>query len=271
MSTNFVQNQYVGEREQRGAVWMSAHGADLIRSASVAAYPAEGSASNLYRQVVEGTVMARRNDLKMHYPMAEDSAQAIVTAANDVVVADVLQFAIGQYVELPVAVATDASRFRKVTAIDYDTNTITLDGASFSLASGDLLLVDSGRSRDESSAIVTASTAVPVLDGTKFEVGDVIEFTGDTAKTITAIAGNTLTVSGAVTLVSGAQVVSDSDGQYKITSKTVTIDEYMYTPQNVLIPFRSHGEVKEVLVIGLTATAKSALEGLIVFNQRSIA
>lgn len=271
MSTNFVQNQYIGTRTQRGSVWMTSHGADEIASVSLGTNPAEGTTSNLYRQVVEGTVLAKRDDLGLHLPMAEDTSQAIVTAANDVVVADVLQFEIGQYVELPVTVATDASRFRKVTAIDYDTSTLTLDGAAFTLAAGDLLLVDSGRSRDESSAIVTASTSVPVVDGSKFAIGDTIEFTGDTAKDITNIVANTLTVSGAVTLVSGAQIVSNSDGQYKITSKTVTIDEDMYTPQNVLAPYRPHGKVKEALVIGLTATAKAALEGLIIFSQRTIA
>jgi hypothetical protein len=268
---NFVQNQYAGQREARGAVWLTAHGSNEIASVSTGVNPPDGSNANPYRQILEGTVLSKREDLGLHFPMAADASQAIVTTANEITVSDVLQFQIGQLVELPVAVASDADRFRLITAIDYDLSTITLDGASFSLAAGDLLEVDSGRSYATSVGAVTASVTLVVADGTIFEVGDTVELAGDTSRTIDAIAGDTLTLSAVATLADGARVVSESDGLYKITNKTVTIDETDFLPQNVLLPCRPHGKVKEIVVIGLTATAKAALVGLIIFSQRTIA
>lgn len=270
-NTNHVESQYVGTRTQRGAVWLTHHGADEVASVSAGAFPADGSDAAPYRQVLEGTVLAKRDDLGLHYPLAYDSAQGAVAAANVIPVADVFQFAIGQYVELPTSVATDATRFRKVTAIDYDAGEITVDGAAFSLSSGDLIEVDPGRSVDFANGAVAASTALTVDDGSKFAVGDTLEFDGDTAKTITAIAGNDLTLSGAITIADNSIVVSNSDGQYKVTNKTVTIDHFMFTPKNTFLPCRPHGRVKEVLLIGLTPTAKAALAGLIIFDQRTLA
>jgi hypothetical protein len=268
---NFVQNQNAGTREARGAVWLTAHGSDEVASVSAGVNPADGSDSSLYRQIVEGTVLCKRDDLGLHYPMAADSSQAVVTAANDIVVADPLQFEIGQLVELPTTVGTDAGRFRLITAIDYATSTLTVDGATFSLTAGQLIEVDSGRSFDLADGAVTASTALTVFDGSQFEVGDVLELEGDTSRTITVISGNDITLSAVATLASGAQIVSASDGAYKITNKTVTIDAYEFTPSNVLIPCRPLGRVKEIMVIGLTATAKAALENRITFDQRTIA
>jgi hypothetical protein len=272
--TNHVQNNYVGIREARGAVWLTKHGSDEIHSVSAGAFPADnGSDSSLYRQIVEGTVLAKREDLNLHYPCALDSAQGAVAAANVVPVADVLQFEIGQLVELPTSVAADAGRFRLVTAIDYDASEITLDGAAFSLSDGDALEVDGGRSVSSANGAVVASATLvlPTGHGTRFAIGDTLEFDGDTAKTIDNIAGDTITLSGAISIADGARVVSGSDGGYKISFKTVTIDAFRYTPQNTLIPTRAHGRVKESLVIGLTPTAKTALEGLIIFDQRTIA
>jgi len=268
---NTVQNQYVGTREQRGAVWLTANGSNEIASVSVGTSPADGG-STAYRQIVEGTVLAKRNDLGLHYPCASDTVQSTVTSANMVPVADVLQFEIGQYVELE-TLSADASRFRKVTAIDYATNELTLDGAAFSLTTGDALNVDSGRSRSQAAGGLTASATL-VLDageGSKFEVGDTLEFVGDTSRTITAIATDTLTLSAVVTIADNSQIVSNSDAQYKITNKTVTIDHFELIPQNVLIPTRPIGRVKEILVVGLTDAIKTALAGRIIFDQRTIA
>ena len=270
---NFVQNQYAGQREQRGAVWLTAHGSNEVHSVPVAVNPDDGSTANVYTQIVEGTVLAKRDDTGLHYPCAADAAQATVTTSNNIVVADVLQFAIGQLVELPTSVSANAARFRLVTAINYDTSTITLDGATFSLTTGQAIEVDGGRSLVLAAAAVTASTALTVSaeDAAKLAVGDTLSFTADTNKTITAIAGTAITLSGAVTIADGSRIVSSSDAQYKITNKTVTIDDNNFVPQNVLIPTRPHGRVKEILVVGLTPTSKAALEGLIIFDARTIA
>jgi len=273
--TNFVQNNYAGTRTQRGAVWLTAHGSDEINSVSVGTFPADnGTDSNLYRQILEGTVLAKRDDLNLHYPCAEDNSVGAVVAANDVVIADPYQFAIGQLVELPTSVATDSDRFRLVTAINYDTNTITLDGATFSLSDADAIEVDGGRSEALANGAVVASATLVLNagEGSRFAIGDTLEFSGDTSKTILSIVGDTLTLSAGISIADTSRIVSNSDGAYKITNKTVTIDEFRFTPQNVMIPTRAHGRVKESLVIGLTPTAKTALEGgLLIFDQRTIA
>jgi len=270
---NFVQNQYAGQREQRGAVWLTAQGSNEVHSVSSAVNPDDGSTANVYTQIVEGTVVAKRDDTGLHYPCAADAAQATVTTANSIVVADVLQFAIGQLVELPTSVSANAARFRLVTAINYDTSTITLDGATFSLTTGQAIEVDAGRSVVLAAGAVSSSTALVVSagDAAKLAVGDTLSFAADTDKTITAIAGTAVTLSGTISIADGSRIVSNSDGDYKITNKTVTIDENDFLPQNVLIPIRPHGRVKEILVVGLTATSKAALESLIIFDARTIA
>ena len=369
---NFVQNNYAGQRQQRGAVWLTSHGSNEIQSVSVGVNPPEGNSNNPYKQIVEGTVLARRDDLQLHYPCAADTAQANVASANAVVVADVFQFQVGQYVELPLT--TGAARFRQITAIDYATSTLTLDGGAFSLTAGDALLVDGGRTvttvATTASAPGASTTDIVVADASGFAVGDLVsigsalltfsaeltydagvlalvdisvggneylfehaqatdaatsvaalrdqinavlpastvlasvsgdtlvltsegpDFTAsfgfgtgrdtgvwdrlssDTTETlITAIntGTDTITVEGDIAVTAGDLFVSESDGQYKITTKTVTIDEYEYTPQNVLIPYRPIGRVKEILVVGLVPAAKTELSGRIIFDQRTIA
>lgn len=274
MNNDLVQNNYEGIRRERGAVWMTAHGSNEVHSVSLATYPDNGSEDDLYRQIVEGTVLAKRDDLGLHLPCAYDTAQADVTSANDVVVSDPLQFEIGQYVELPDSVATDATAFRKVTAIDYDTSTLTLDGAAFSLSEGDAIEVDAGRSIGFTTGTDTDTTIeLASGDAAKFQVGDTVSIGDDTGLTVDAVdtGADTIEVDSSITFADGDQVVSDSDGGYKITNRTVTIDAYKFTPDNVMVSCRPHGRVKEELVIGLTPTAKAALQGLIIFDQRTIA
>lgn len=273
---NFVQNNVAGTREARGAVWLTKHGSDEIHSVSTGTYPPNGSDSDLYRQIVEGTVLCKRLDDGLHYPMAYDSAQAVVSSANVIQVADVLQFAIGQVVELPTSVSSDADRFRLITDIDYDNSTITLDGAAFSLAVDDAIEVDSGRSFGVVPVGGGATSATVQLSPGQaafFQVGDTVDVGDDAANTVDAVdtGADTITLSGSITYADGDNVVSTSDARYKVTNKTVTIDEWEFDPQNVLVPCRPHGRLKEILVIGLTPTAKTALQGLLIFDNRTIA
>lgn len=265
-SKQHVGRQSIGTRTQTRAVWLTGHGADDIHSRSVNGANPSG---NSYRQIPEGQVLGYHLADQISYPLAADAAQSAVSSANVISVADVLQFTLGDWVELPTSVAANATRFRQITAIDYDNSTITLGGAAFSLSAGDLIEVDPTRSIDTVQSNTSSSNDLDVADGSRFAVGDVLEIDTVTGRTITGISSNTITVDGAaLSLTAGDQVVSNRDGDYDITTETVDINMYTYEAQNITAPCRSHGRVREARVIGLTATAKAELAPLVMFDDR---
>lgn len=170
-----VSNARFSSRKARPPVFMDAQ--QPKRSASLAT---QNIAGNDYVEVPSGTVIARCHD-DLHRPCAYDTAQSAVAGANDVVVADSYQFRVGDVVELPESVVEGADRFRAITAIDYDTDTLTLGGSTFSLSEDDPLIVDPSRAFGEvettAGAPGTATTTIALLDGhaARFEVGDTVE------------------------------------------------------------------------------------------------
>jgi len=88
---------------------------------------------------------------------------------------------------------------------------------------------------------------------------------------VTTAGSNSITVVGDVAVTEAEKVVSSPRGEYKITAKTVTLDEFEYTPSNVLLPYMPHGRVKESLVIGLTAAAKAEMKPMVIFDARTTA
>lgn len=359
-----VMYKRIGQRELVEEVFLTKHGADDIHSASLAL---TNVAANNFVQVPAGTVIGKWKVDDLHYPIAFDSAQAAVSAANDITVDDVLQFLVGDFVEI------EGVGFRKITAVDYDNDTITVDGAAITLSAGDELEVDRTRSVDTVSTTAaapgTATTAIAVDNADRFEVGDIVdvgagsnilvftptvqnsadyeihaivtkddgeqvafdgEFTSDVdataqeiveglqadiaAKTDTALVtateddstltltladstweidvtfsdnlsvsrqdtvaievtavdtgAGTITVQADIAVTAGDLVVSNRDGEYKITTKTVNTEEHTYTPGNVLVPTRARGRVREANIRGLTPTARAELAGLITFDSR---
>lgn len=259
--------QRIGQRELVEEVFLTSHGADDIHSVSVAGTNVEG---NNFVQVPAGTVLGKWAVDGKHYPVAYATASAATVASNDIPVTDVLQFLVGDYVEI------EGEGFRKITAVDYDNDTITVDGATMSLAEGDTLEADRTRSFDLVTTTAAAPggggpTTVEVDNAGRFAVGDVVSIGSDTGLDVTAVdtGAGTITVDGDIAVDAGDLVVSNRDGDYKIATKTVNTEEHTYTPGNVLIPTRGHGRVREANIRGLTPTARAELAGLIVFDQRS--
>jgi len=366
------QNQYTNRRQRRPAIFLTSAGREYRRNVTVAKTNAAG---DNFEQIPAGTVMGKWQADKLHYPIALDAAQSAVSGANDIVVDMVDQFRIGDFVELPDSVAKGADRFRKVTAVDRDNDTITLAGSAFSLAEGDAIAVDRTRSHDAvQDAGSTTSNTVTVSDATLFEVGDTLyiggatgdltvsipdgTYTGEvgltvaimddegeelialdarvqansdtddtiataikdqldeqlsnfdegslgsasvttgapstvtisladpnydfrytytdddisatltvteddsTAVEVTGVDGGNgeLTLAKTLTFSNGEQIVSDPDGGYRITERTVNTSEMTHTPENVLAPTNDHGVVDESKVIGLTDRARQELE-----------
>lgn len=260
-----VMYQRIGQRELVEEVFLTSHGADDIHSKSLATTNVAG---NNFVQVPAGTVIAKWKADGLHYPIASDAAAAAVVAANDIPVSDVLQFLPGDYVEI------EGEGFRQITAVDYENDTITVDGAALNLAEGDSLEADRTRSFDTvtttAAAPGAAPTTVEVDNAGRFEVGDTVSIGTDTGLTVTAVdtGAGTITVDGNIAVDAGDLVVSNRDTGYAITTKTVDTQDYTFTPDNVLVPTRGHGRVREKNIRGLTATARAELAGLIIFDSR---
>lgn len=271
--TDQVTNQFIGPYERVEEIFIDAHGKDREKSVSVAT---QNRAGTLYRQIPAGNVLGKYPGDGLHYPLVFDRARGQVSSAKVVSVGEARNFRVGDVVELPASVANDATRFRAVTARDVVANTITLDGAAFSLNEGDAIEVDPSRTFGEVETTAAAgssgSTDVELLDGhaARFSVGQKVEIGANTALEITAIDQNadTITVGDDIAVTAGDRVVSGKSGEYKLPVKTVNTSEADYTPQNVLMRCRDHGEVREANLRGLTPDAKEALKPLITFNQR---
>jgi hypothetical protein len=261
-----VMYQRIGQRELVEEVFLTGHGADDIHSKSLATTNVSG---NNFVQVPAGTVIAKWKADGLHYPIAADAAASAVTSANVIPVSDVLQFLVGDYVEI------EGEGFRQITVVDYANDTITVDGAALTLSEGDTIEADRTRSFDLVSTTASAPggggpTTVEVDNPGRFEVGDTVSIGSDTGLSVTAVdtGAGTITVDGDIAVDAGDLVVSNRDAGYIITTKTVDTQDYTFTPDNVLVPTRGHGRVREKNVRGLTATARAELAGLIIFDPR---
>lgn len=371
MGQDHVGNRYLGTRRQRGSVFMDMHGHDQTRSVSVSPTNRHTTPQS-YLEIPEGQVLSLHTATGLYYPTAKDAAQAAVTSANVVTVADPWQFQIGDLAEL------GGVGFRRVTAVEKETApySITLAGTAFDMAEGALVEVDPGRAAttvDGTQAAPGADTSeIDVVDASEFAVGDLVtigenaslvvaatltfddgvpaiveiqipgdthgeyifevaqatgaaesvlallteinatmpantvaatqsggillltaengtEFSADfgfgadpdtgawdvvindtTEAQVTAVDAvsdpNTITVVGDIGVTDGDLIVSEAPGKWRLATETVSTSNYQWDYQNVLVPIREHGEVRERLCIGLTADAKAYMQPLIRFN-----
>lgn len=284
MSRDAINNQYVGPKELQEEVFLDNHGRDQTKSFSAAV---ENRAGTKYYQHPAGQIFGKFKPENVHYPLAYDAADGAVSSGNDIKVESARQFRVGDWVELPTSVAADATRFRQVTAVDKDTETITLGGAAFSLADGDNIEVDPTRSFGQvptgGGATAPGSSPTTIQLGTgeaaNFEVGDEVEVgdDGNGPYTVEAVdtANDTIDIDANIATSDDDVVVSDKDGEYKISVKTADAQSLSsemsveYSQQNLLVPHRPHGEVRESTLVGLTPDAKAAMQPLITFSDAS--
>jgi len=90
-----------------------------------------------------------------------------------------------------------------------------------------------------------------------------------TAVKVTAVdeGNDKLTLDKTLTFSNGEQIVSEPDGDYRITERTVHTSAMDHTPQNVLVATNDHGVVDESTLLGLTDAAREALNAHIRFTQ----
>jgi len=255
------------------AAFVDSFGHQTEKSVSIAAENRHGSS---YMELPEGQVYGKYKPDGLHYPLAKDAAQEAVADANVVNVADARQFFIGDQVEFPTAVSAGADRFREVTARDTTANTITLDGASFDLDAGDVIEVDPTRSFGEVKTTAAAPgvggpTTIELLAGeaANFEVGDLVDVGADTDLAVTAVdtGADTIEVDADVAVADGEAVVSNPDGDYKLSPEVARLVESGgYAHPNPSVLTRRAGEVRERVLTGLTTRAKNALQPMIEFN-----
>lgn len=111
------------------------------------------------------------------------------------------------------------------------------------------------------TAFATNSPTGTVADGTKFKVGDVLtNAAGGNVGTISAIVGNTITLSGnaAVAVATGAPVLGSDGSQVAKFITDDASDGDGDTPVTAIVG----GYLLESLIIGLDATAKTELGGI---------
>lgn len=240
--------------------FIDAHGINQSRSISVAS---ESVAGTPYVEFPPGQVYGRRRDKGLFYPLSYDRLTDDVAADNVLPVNDPFQFYAGDYVEVD-------GGYRKITAVDHEDGTITVDGAALTLAAGAEVIGDTSRSFDVIVAAADADTDIQVGDASQFDVGDIITVGGGAATAVTAIdvETNTITVEDAQTADDGALVVSAPDGDYRIgTSALHWFSAEGYRGQNGLVTTRQHGEARTRALVGLTPDARDALSPMVTFND----
>lgn len=257
MNPHMIGQNRVPNVMQTEAVFMDSHGDDTIKSVSMGTTNAAG---NPYIEVPEGTVLAWNHGRQRWMPMAADTAQADTSSANTVVVDNSHQFIIGDRINIA------GVGYRTITAIDDDTKTITFDGAAASLTAGDNIVQEAFRGFSTVDGTSGASTSVVLADATPFKVGDTITIGADADIEITAIDYGTNTITIASTTVADGELVftqNESSAHFRLMCETVRASnlERGYTSANVFAPTRAVGEVRERVVRGLTAAAKTYLEG----------
>lgn len=275
-SQNTVNNQYLGVRELKEEVFLDTHGVEQTKSVTVATENVEGTA---IEQIVAGHILGKNEDDSLFYPLAYDAAQSAVSGANVIEVEESRMFRVGDLVELPTSVAADATRFRKVAAVDHDAGTITLDGGTFSLNEGDTFEVDPTRSYGfvpSGGGATSATIQLGTGEAARFAVGDKVEVGDDGGGPYDVDAvdtgADTITLGTSIAHSGDDIVVSQKNGDYRICIKSVNTVEHSrffdqkFTHNNVDVPTRPHGEVDEPALWGLTPDAKSELENMIIFT-----
>lgn len=216
-----VENQYIGAQKHRDAIFIDGAGAEYSRTPKIAT---ENRKGNRRLQVPAGTVIGKDSFNSIWRPLKKDSAQSAVSNANEIEVANVDQFVVGDEVELPDSVAKGADRFRQITAIDENNNKITVDGAAFSLSQGDTIEVDPTRQKDSvQDAGTTTNNVVTVNDASKFAVGDLLDIGPATASFTLSLPDGTYsgTVSVSVSIFDGdGNHLLDLDAEVDASSAT---------------------------------------------------
>lgn len=266
MSKSAVGFDRLEGRRAPSAAFINSFGTNTVRSYSVSP---TNRAGERYLELPEGQVIALYEPDGLHYPMAYDEAQEAVTDGNTVEVEDARQFFEGDMVELPDSVADNAERFREVVNVDHDNNEVELDGDAFDLEEGDGLEVDPSRSFDAVQSDVNDSAEVEVEDAERFEEGDAVEIGTETGLTVDSVdtENDTITVDSNITVSEGDLVVSDPDGGYKVMQDGTRLGTLTRDFQNVAAETRRVGEVNTSVLVGLSPTARAALDGDIEFND----
>lgn len=172
MGHQHVTNKRYRNRQQRPAVWLDGHGMDQIDSVSVSP---TNKAGNSYDQIPEGQALGFDPVLNLSYPLAYSTLTEDVTSANVLPVSDIEQYTEGDLALI------DGDFFRRITAVDDEAETITVDGAAITKSSGTTVEVDPTRAEAEvettAAAPGTATTTIALLDGqaANFQVGDLAQ------------------------------------------------------------------------------------------------
>ena len=237
------------------AVFMDSFGEETKKSVTMAT---KNVAGNPYIEVPEGTVLAWNYGGQHWAPMAADTAQAATTSVNTVTVDNPHQFIIGDIINIA------GVGYRTITAVDDDTKTITFDGAAASIGLAASIVSEAFRGFSTVNGSSGAVTSLVVADATPFKAGDTITIGTDTGVAVSAVDYGTNTLTIASTTVADGELVyteNESSSFYKLLSETVRVSNLMrgYTASNIFAPTRDVGEVRERIVRGLTATAKTFL------------
>lgn len=237
------------------AAFLTIHGSDTIRSVSAAS---TNDAGYPFIQIVEGTIMAWNHGRQLWVPMAKDAVAASTSSSNKFKVADAGPFTQGSFVNIN-------GVFRQISEINYDTEEITVDGDALSLTAGDSVSVESYRGVTTVDTSTGATTSLVVKDASGFKAGDVITIGTNADVDVSAVdyANETLTI--ASTTVAPGDVVytqNEDSAYFKIACETVSTADLAkgYNASNVLVPCRTHGRVRERVLIGLVPEAKVYLK-----------
>lgn len=271
-----LSDQYLEEE-----VFLDTH--DQTRSVSLGLQNMNALAT--YGEIPAGTIMVKCAD-GYHRPCGAGVVSAAVVAAAVVPLANGavggVPIEIAFHVGDQLFVEGQTHSFR-ITAIDRVAKTLTL-AESVSISEGAVVYVDPGVGTSAvNGAVGVAANAIVVDDGeaARFRVGDVITIAGVTgARNITAInlETDTITFDGAAsTVADNAKVTVTGAGRgedrplngYKISTATrYTGEAGGYNSPNVLIPCRTHGEVRRRAVKGFREALRSRLP-LIQWNDHS--
>lgn len=261
-----VSYEQLGDMQFEEEVFLDDH--DQTRSVTIAPTNVAGQA---YGEVPAGTVMAPCYD-GLHRPCAsalttDDVTTSVIPAAAVGGVLNRVAFRPGDRLFVAGEVFP-----RTIVSIDDTTGDLTVDD-DVALSEGDEIYVDPSIGwSSAAAAVAVAANAVTVPAGqtARFSVGETITIEGVTgARTLTAIdAGtNTLTFSGATsTIALNARIIGSPLGAraallgYKIATSTRHLGYGQgVNPTNVLIPTRTHGEVRVKGVKGLRDSIKAAM------------
>jgi len=150
-----------------------------------------------------------------------------------------------------------------VTALYDDLN------AQIPAGKGTATLQDFGSTGTDNSVRVTLASTDSSLKYSSTDQFSAVDQYDTAQRSITAVdtGANTADVDDAVDVTDGDLVVSNPDGQYKISIHTIRlVDAWGRKPANAMFTYRPQGEARSSALTGLTPTAKAALMPLVTFN-----